>query len=414
MPALEVSTAALPLRANRRFLALMLTQSLGMAARGVYSVALPLFVLERTRSAFSMSISLFLYFTPFVVAGPFVGSLVDRFSRRDLILLTNLLYGALLFLLPLTHVPFLIYLIAFTASLNGVVLANAIVALLPDMVETTQLAKANSIYTFMRSAAYLVSTGSAYFLIQALGKTKVFLLPSMLLIACGTACLAISRDRPQRSHQRRPDVSMPFLKDVIQALRIIRNDRHVRGLTLMHLLFMPIFGAFEVLLPLFSERRLGQANYYTLLSAALGAGLALGSLFTYRLLKMIRPLNLVLASFLGYSAGVFLLSRTGTLWISLFVCLLMGIVDAFGFTTYEYLRQRMVPSSYRGRVFAIMDALVLLPLPLGYLGMGYFGERTGIISLATWLSVIGLLLALLGGQVLNRDTPGGIKRPRAG
>lgn len=395
MPAAEALTAAPPLRTNRRFLALMLTQSLGMVARGIYAVALPLFVLERTRSAFSMSVSLFLYFSPFVIAGPFVGSLVDRFSRRDLILLTNLLYGVLLFLLPLADAPLPIYLIAFAASLNGVVLANAIVALLPDIIEATQLAKANSIYTFLRSAAYLVSTGSAYFLIQALGKSKVFFLSSAILMVCGAACLAIARDRPQRSRKTRPDAPASFLKGVAGAFKIIRGDRHVRGLTLMHLLFMPIFGAFEVLLPLFSDHRLGQANYYTLLSAALGAGLALGSLFTYRILEMVRPLSLVLASFLGYSAGVFLLSRTGTLWTSILACLLMGIVDAFGFTTYEYLRQRMVPSTYRGRVFAIMDALVLLPLPLGYLGMGYFGERTEIISLATGLSVAGLLVALL-------------------
>jgi predicted MFS family arabinose efflux permease len=162
----------------------------------------------------------------------------------------------------------------------------------------------------------------------------------------------------------------------------------------MHLMFMPIFGAFEVFLPIFCGDRLGQVDYYTLVSSAVGAGLALGSLVTYRLLGRFKPLNLVFASFLGYAAGMLLLTESTMLVLALLVCFLLGMIDAFGFTTYEYLRQRVVPAAYRGRVFAVMDAVSLLPMPLGYLAVGYFAERTSIVTIGVWLSVIGLLLAL--------------------
>jgi len=390
----ETSPAASPLRSNRGFMALFLSQLLGMMARGVYYVGLPLFVLDRTGSAFSMSISLFLSFAPFTVAAPFVGPVVDRFSRRDLLVYANLLYGLFILVLPFLHAPFPVYAVAFCASVCGVVVANSIVALLPELVDVSQLARANSAYMFMRSVTYLVSTGSAFLLIRALGKANVFFLCFGLQAACAAACLSIRRDIRRRSASAGGKPASA-LEGLARALRIIRENRHVRGLTVMHLLFMPIFGAFEVLLPIFSGQRLGDVDYYTLLSSAVGAGLALGSLFTYRLLERVRPLNLVLASFCGYSAGVFLLSRSGTLWASLLVCLLMGMVDAFGFTTYEFLRQRVIPSEYRGRVFAIMDALVLLPLPLGYLGMGYLGERVEVVTVAAWLSLLGLALALL-------------------
>ncbi len=79
-----------------------------MVARGIYSVWLPLLVLERTGSAFSASISLFLSFAPFTAAGPLAGYAVDRFSRRDLILTANLLYAATILILPFTHTAWLI------------------------------------------------------------------------------------------------------------------------------------------------------------------------------------------------------------------------------------------------------------------------------------------------------------------
>src|SRR4030042_3240068 len=112
-----------PFRANRQLVILLATQSIGMIARGIFFVGLPLFVLERTGSAFSMSISLFLGFAPFTIAGPFAGSIVDRFSRRNLLVTGNLLYGVFLVILPFAHAAWLLYVIAFTASLCGVVIA---------------------------------------------------------------------------------------------------------------------------------------------------------------------------------------------------------------------------------------------------------------------------------------------------
>ncbi len=129
---------------------------------------------------------------------------------------------------------------------------------------------------------------------------------------------------------------------------------------------------------------MGQADYYTLASAAVGAGLTLGSLFTYRLLNRIKPLSLVFISFPGYSVGVPLLSESTVLVLATLVCFLMGAAGAFGFTTYEYLWQRLVPSALRGRVFTIMDAMMLLPLPLGYLAIGYAAERSASSAQASY------------------------------
>ncbi len=390
------STTRPPLRANRRLILLLSVQSIGLVARAIYFVALPLFVLERTGSAFSMSISLFLGFAPYTLTGPFVGSIVDRFSRRDLLVITNLLYGLTVFVLPFIHAAWLIYVVAFTASVFGVIIANSVAALLPELVDVTNLAKANSIYTFLRSASFLLSTSSAFFIIKAMGKANIFFLCSALLVAGSFPFLALKRDVPHATSGKGLRAGAASeVAGLKETLRIIRSDRHIRSLTLMHLMFMPIFGAFEVFLPLFCGDKLGQVDYYTLVSAAVGAGLALGSLMTYRLLGRFKPLNLVFASFVGYTAGMLLLTGSTVLVLALLVCLLVGIVDAFGFTTYEYLRQRVVPSAYRGRVFAVMDAVVLLPMPIGYLVVGYLAERISITSLGIWLSVVGFFLALL-------------------
>jgi MFS family permease len=380
------------------------SQSIGMVARGIYFVCLPLFVLERTGSAFSMSISLFFGFAPFTIMGPFAGMIVDRFSRRDLLLITNLLYALALLVLPFAHAAYLIYIIAFTASVFGVVVAHSISALMPELVDITQLAKTNSMYAFLRSTNFLVSTFATFFLIKAMGKEDVFFLCSALLAASAAGCLMLRRDHPLRRAGTAGEEAGKERGGFKQALRIIWSDRHVRKLTIMHVMFMPVYGAAEAFLPIFCGERLGNVDYYTLISASLGAGLALGCLVTYRLIGRFRPLDIVFVSFLGYAVGMLLLTGSAVLVLAALVCFLLGIVDAFGFTTYEYLRQRVVPSAYRGRVFAVMDAIILLPMPLGYLFVGYFAERVSIVTIGIWLGVIGLVLALLS-LPLTRGLP---------
>jgi hypothetical protein len=121
----------------------------------------------------------------------------------------------------------------------------------------------------------------------------------------------------------------------------------------------------------------------------------LGSLLTHRALRRTEPLRLVFLSFIGYSTGIFLLTRSNLLAVSMLICFGSGFTDGFGFTTYEYLRQRIVPEDFRGRVFTIMDALILLPLPLGYLFVGYLADRMSMVSLGIWISVGGIVLSLL-------------------
>lgn len=397
-----VDESGLPLRKNRQFLLLVFSQTLGMYARGIYFILLPLYVLGITDSTLSMGISLLLAFAPYTLAGPLVGYVVDRFSRRDMLVITNLLYGGALFFLPFVSSAFPIYVVAFAASVFGVFIVNCISALLPNLVPGENLAKANSLYTAMRSATFLLSAATAYFLINAMGKQNLFLVCGALILISGLACLLLGRDTPRETGDTAGEGARHGGGVVVEAFRIMWSDRYLRGLMLMHFLFMPVFGAFEVYLPAFSDAALGQANYYALLSGAMGGGLTLGSLLAYRALARLKPLKLVFLSFFFFSTGALVLTRSAALAASMATCFFIGLSDGLGFTTYEYLRQHRVPADFRGRVFALMDALILLPMPVGYLCVGYFAERAGIITVGLWIGVLGICVSLVSFALAGR------------
>ncbi len=381
---------------NRQFLVLFFSQLSGYVARDIYYVALPLFVMERTGSTFSMGVAFFLSFVPYTIMGPFVGYLVDHYSRRDMLLAATFLYAATVTTLPFVEQQYLIFIIAFVNSVYGVILSTCVSALMPAIVDAESLARANSVYTAMRSAAVTVGAIIAFFLISAFGRVKVFFACSLFLLVSGVVALWLCRDRPAAKVATEAGAPrIGWWEGLKEAVRIIRDEPVLRGLTVIHFLFMPVFGAFEVFLPVFSDRSLHQANYYTLLSSALSAGMVLGSLYTYRVLKRTAPLRLVFYTFAAYGLGIYFLANSPMLLPALMLCFCMGIADGFGFTTYEYVRQRTVEPEYRGRVFSIMDALVLLPMPAGYLLVGYAAGQMSTTVLGVWIAIAGVALGLV-------------------
>ncbi len=392
------------LKKNYQFLLLFSSQTFGYFGRAIYFVALPLFVLEKTGSTLSMGATFLFSYLPFILGGPPIGLLVDHFSRRNLLVTCSLLYGATLLLLPVQRQAIPIYIIALVNSLFGLVIAISASALLPSLVHPQHLSRANSLYMGLRSAVFLLGAFFAYFLINLLGKNKIFYLCSVITLLSAVWAAALEKDAPMKSLSRKGQGKAQGL-GLVEALRRIFEDNSLKGLTVMHFFFIPIFGAFEVYLPAYSEKILNQANYYTLLSSSIGVGMLLGSLLNYRLLERARPLKLVFACLVIYSLCVLFLARSSVLAVALGVCFVSGFSDGFGFTTYEYLRQRIVSEDFRGRVFTVMDALVLSLLPLGTIVTGYLAQRMSMVSLGLGISAAGLLVSLFCYPLSERGNP---------
>ncbi len=391
------------LKKNYQFLLLFASQALGYFGRSIYFVALPLFVLERTGSTLSMGATFLFSYLPLTLGGPPVGLLVDHFSRRNLLIACSLLYGATLLLLPTQSFTPFIYAIALINSLFGLVIANSVSAMLPSLVHPCHLSRANSLYMGLRSGVFLVGAFLAYFLIGLVGKSKTFYICSLLTLLSGVLAAALSKDIPVKSLARKGRGETRNL-GLLDALKKVFENRYLKSLTAMHFFFIPIFGAFEVYLPAYSEGVLHQANYYTLLSSAIGTGMLLGSLLNYRLLEWLRPLKVAFMSLAIYSLCILILAQCSALAAALGVCFVSGFSGGFGFTTYEYLRQRIVSEDFRGRVFTIMDALVLSLYPLGTMLTGYLAQRMNMISLGLWISAAGLMISLFCYPLSERES----------
>jgi len=137
-----------PVLANRAFLLLWIAQIISQTAQNAILYALIIVVLALTESTTSTSFVVLSFVVPTVLFGIFAGVLVDRWSKRRLLILTNAgrAVAAIAFFFARDHVFALYGITIFFASFSQLfTTSNA--ASIPFMVSRRQLISANSLFS---------------------------------------------------------------------------------------------------------------------------------------------------------------------------------------------------------------------------------------------------------------------------
>jgi MFS family permease len=174
---------------------------------GVFQVALTSYVVfspERAPSPAAIAAALATILLPFSVLGPFVGVFLDRWSRRQVLAVSNFLRVGLVLVLAVGLVgnlrgPGLFLLILACLSVNRFLLAG-LSAALPHVVERDELVMANAITPTGGTLAFIV--GLAFGTLARLlwdgvgvdGDVGALVTASVLYAAAGALALRIPRD----------------------------------------------------------------------------------------------------------------------------------------------------------------------------------------------------------------------------
>ncbi len=137
-----------PVLANRNFLYLWLAQIISQTAQNAILFGLIVIVLARTSSTTSTSVVVLSFVIPTVAFGVFSGLLVDRWSKRRLLILTNIgrAVASVAYFFARDYVVLLYGITIFFSSFSQL-FTTSTAASVPDMVPRRQLISANSLFS---------------------------------------------------------------------------------------------------------------------------------------------------------------------------------------------------------------------------------------------------------------------------
>jgi MFS family permease len=327
-------------------------------------------------SATAVGIVMALQYGPHLLMLPWSGFAADHFDRRRLLIVTQLVMGALAFALGIMTVTGLIrlwhvYVFAFLLGCASAFDTPARQTFVSDLVEDSDLVNAVALNSTSFNAARMIGPAVAGALIAAIGTGWAF-------IANGASFLAVL-------------VSLLFLRvgDLHHHPRAVRargslaeGFRYVRkrpDLTAMMLMLFSI-GTFGLNFPIFISTMSVTvfhtgAGRYGALSSAMAIGTIAGALLAT---GRERPdMTLLLTSSAVFAFGCAAAAVMPSYWLFGAMLMVIGIA-ALSFTNgTNSLVQLTTERSMRGRVMAIRLAIALGATPIGAPIVGWVADRFG-------------------------------------
>ena len=325
-----------------------------------------------------------LHFLAGVVQAPFSGAVIDMFRPKKLMLLlisSEIVATTFLILVNDFNDLYLLYVLIFVKMASASFYFTTEMSLLPKILDTKILQKANELHSIIWSLSYTLGMAISGFVVYALGIKFAFLLDAFFFVIAFYLLYTIKIDVAPLADQEKLLTMMKdtfsYLKRTPKALHLILVHSFV-GLT-----------AFDALVALMVDK------YY---AAVIATSLALGLLHSARATGLvIGPIILgkfvnnkrLIYIFIAQAIAVFLWSYVMEyFYLSLAVSVLVGF-----FTTtlwsYSYtLLQKNIEQKYYGRIVAYNDMMFLSSAALTSYMTGYL--TTLDISLENIANIMGI------------------------
>lgn len=421
-----------PVLKNRNFLTLWSGQVFSQLADKVYLVLMIALIASRFQSG-DQSISgwvssIMIAFTiPAVLFGSIAGVFVDRWPKKTVLVLTNLLRGSLVFALPpllwvskgwspLAGLPvgFCVLLgITFLVSTLTQFFAPAEQSALPLVVERRHLLSANSLYTTTMMASVIIGfavgeplLALADTLISNLGWTAIGL-GKELVVASGYTIAGLLLLWLRTGERGKPEVNAageaivvetPHVwQDIRDGLRFLSEQGRVRSALIQLVILFSVFAALAVLSVRLAEVTPEiKSSQFGFLLAMGGVGMAIGATFIGQFGQRFPHAQLSLFGSLGMAAALAGISLSVTRLVPtlLLITALGGFAAVVGVPMQTAIQEE-TPEAMRGKVFGLQNNAIniALSLPLALAGVAetFLGLRTVFLSLAVLVVAGGVL-----------------------
>lgn len=378
-------------------------------ANAMVMITIPWLVLQRTGSPASAGLVMALASLPGIVASPVVGWAVDRFGRRLVSIVSDILSAASVAAIPL---------VAMTGDLSlGWILGLAILgatfdpagytarkALIPDVGEASGFPtdRLNGIHEGVFAVGWTIGPLVGSVLIATIGAANSFWVPFALFLVA-TACIVALRvgDAGQRARAAAPPDTGSAWSHAVLGAKVLWRDRALRALTLAIVVLAAVYMPTEaVVLPTYFED-LGSPGGLGIVISALAAGSMLGAFGYGWLSNRLTRYRLARLTLIGTVITIVPMALLPALPIMVTAAFFLGLAWGPMNPLMNTLVQRRVPADVQGRVYGFQLSLFYAAPPVAMLIVGWGIEQFGVQ--ATYLVLAGLLAAVGLGVLLVRD-----------
>jgi MFS family permease len=266
---------------NRSFMALWLGQTVSFIGDYFYWLAIPIMVERLTGSALLVGLSVISSALPMLVLGPVAGVFVDRWNRKQTMIVADVLRGLLVLFALLVRTPeqvWIYYVVGFLMSCVSRFFFPSQSAVLPLVVpDRNDLLAANGLMQIVQTVGLLVGPALAGFSIGLWGERVAFLVDSATFFVSALAILTMTLPRTTAGQQATDSQMAAVWAEMRDGISYLFGNRTMVGILLCLAVVQLGVGAINVVWVPFMRRTFGLGpEGLGAVDAAQGVGMALG------------------------------------------------------------------------------------------------------------------------------------------
>jgi MFS family permease len=355
-------------------------------------------------NATAVGIVMSLQFGPQLLLLPLAGAAADRWNRRRLLMFTQAAMGLLALALGVLVISGLavlwhVYLLAFLLGCVTAFDAPARQTFVGELVGEADLANAIALNATSFHAARMIGPAVAGVLLAGVGAGWAF-----LINAASFAAVLIALGFMKTGALHRQLQSAAAQRGFVQGLNYVRNRPDLIAVLVMMFLLSTFGLNFAIFIPTMAVGAFAAgAGAYGTLSSVMAVGSVAGALLAARQAKP--RLTIILAAAAAFGIGSLGAAVAPGIWVFGAALLLTGVAAQVFMTSTNGLVQLSTEQGMRGRVMALLLAIILGCTPLGSPLVGWvadaFGPRWALAAAAASglaAVLVGLLFLLRHGR----------------
>ena len=337
-------------------------------------VALQIDVLTRTHSPIWISALLIADILPMLLVGLVAAPLVDRLSRRRLMVGADLVRFAVFCALPFApNATTIVALAAVIGTATGF-FRPAVYAGLPNLVSDEDLPQANSLLQTIDNSTWAIGSLAGGALVAASGPDLAYWINAVTFLVSAALLAQI----PQRLLQEAKAETRGHWRDLADGLVLVRRSRALLTVLIAWNIGMIANAFVNVGEPFLATDTFSAGSFgLGLMMASAGVGLALGAYFAGSWIK-----DRGLPNVYGVSLGLMGLGVAGAaaspnVWVAAVCVIVSGAGNGATIVCNALLVQRGAPDRFRGRAFTVLMSSNVTFLALGLVLGGRLTDAFG-------------------------------------
>lgn len=379
--------------------------SIGVSSVGewIYFIALNLIVLNLTESALAVSGLYIVRAISSLFTNFWSGSLIDRFNKKKLMIILNMIQSILIVILPCFTSLLWMYVLVFLITAASSMYQPTSMTYITKLIPIDQRKRFNSLRSLLDSGAFLTGPAIAGFLFTVGTPHMAIYLNAIALFL--SACITFKMPNIEAlekfvNRTEKTSLYRVLLQDWQMVIRFSLKNSYVMVVYLLCSAIIILMTATDSLEAAFATQilALSEGEYGILVSIA-GVGVLIGSLTNSVIVEKIPTSWLIGMGSLVTALGYLIFTSSFSFLIAALGCFVLSFATAFANTGFYTFYQNNIPSESMGRIGSIYGFFEALFIIIFTAIFGIFAEwitiRSVVVSASFMMAFVAIILLWL-------------------